>query len=79
MPIGMSVPAPSRDSIAASADCSTMKSVTPWSRARAFSARWTSASTSVDTTPPAKVATAGRGRSVGSASSSGKSANTPRQ
>jgi hypothetical protein len=70
-PSGMSVPAPSRCSSAATAACSSMNMLAPVSAASARSAAATSSGMDSSSSAPSKVGWAGRGRSVGSASSGG--------
>ncbi|GAA3624837.1 hypothetical protein GCM10022419_133020 [Nonomuraea rosea] len=78
-PIGTSAPAPSRDSSIASAACTTMYVVTPSARATSASRACASAGISNGALCPRCEATGGRGRSNGSASSSGAPARASRQ
>ncbi len=79
-PTTMSVPAPSRDNSTANAACNTMNTVTP-SRARQHAAAAHAPRPGREPAPstPRCEATAGRGRSTGSASSSGAPASARRQ
>ncbi|CAM5416180.1 hypothetical protein SVIOM74S_05930 [Streptomyces violarus] len=79
VPTGTSVPAPSFVSSAASPACSTMKRLAPDLRASSLSAVCSSESIRRRTRAPLWDATAGRGRSQGSVSSSGSPANAADQ
>ncbi len=78
-PMGMSVPAPSRVSSAASAACTTMNRLAFASRASFTNAACSSGSISRWTVSPRWVAVAGRGRSAGSSSWSGSPSSADRQ
>ena len=74
LPSGMSVPAPSRVSSAAKPACSTMNRLAWPSRASRTRPACSSAPIASGTVSPRLLATAGRGRSVGRASWSGRPA-----
>ncbi|KYK14547.1 hypothetical protein AUW26_26720 [Streptomyces sp. CC71] len=74
VPIGMSSPAPSRVSSAASAACTTMNVLECVLLASSVSRAYRPASSENATRSPSWSATAGRGRSVGSSNCSGSPA-----
>ncbi|GAA2329830.1 hypothetical protein GCM10010376_57630 [Streptomyces violaceusniger] len=75
----MSSPAPILDSSTATAACHTMNIVTPSARASSASSVCSSAGIWKPAIPPRWLASAGRGRSTGKASSSGDPASAFRQ
>ncbi len=79
LPNAISVPAPKRVSKAAIPACNTMNTVEPVSRASSAMRRCSAPSISNVTVSPAYEATAGRGRSVGKVTCSGRSASLSRQ
>ncbi|GAA3883417.1 hypothetical protein GCM10022243_55160 [Saccharothrix violaceirubra] len=79
VPIVMSRPAPTRRSNAVRQACSTMNTLTPVSAANRRTACAVPGGTVNGTVSPAVPATAGRGRSAGSSSTSGTPARAVRQ
>ncbi len=79
VPIGMSSPAPSRDSSTANAVCTTMNMLVPPARQTAANFSWTSAGIFSGIVWPRCEATGGRAWSMGRASSCGAPASICRQ